>query len=151
MPKATKPGKFSVEEKSAMKDRAKELKSPAGPSCGETDVLAAIEEMPDEDKDIATNFHQLVAEVAPDLVPRTWYGMPAYATPGKSGKVICFFQGASKMKTRYNTVGFSDTANLDEGSMWPTAFALQTWNATNNKKLSALVKKAIADPTDPTH
>jgi len=120
-----------------------ELKTRPGQRNGEADVLAAIEEMPDEDKDIATRFHQLVAEVAPDLVPRTWYGMPAYATPGKSGKVICFFQGATKMKTRYNTVGFSGSANLDDGSMWPTAFAVQTWNATNNIELSALVKKSI--------
>jgi len=126
-----------------MKDRAMELKTRPGQRNGEADVLAAIEEMPDEDKDIATRFHQLVAEVAPDLVPRTWYGMPAYATPGKSGKVICFFQGATKMKTRYNTVGFSGSANLDDGSMWPTAFAVQTWNATNNIELSALVKKSI--------
>lgn len=126
-----------------MKDRAKELKSPAGQGDGESDVLAAIDEMPDEDKEIATSFHELVHEIAPDLVSRTWYGMPAYATPGKKGKVICFFQGATKMKTRYNTVGFSDTASLDEGSMWPTAFALQTWNATNSKKLSALIKKSI--------
>lgn len=144
MSKTTPSGQFSAEEKAAMKDRARELKSTAGHSDGEADVLAAIKEMPDEDKAVATHFHQLVAEVAPDLVPRTWYGMPAYATPGKSGKVICFFQGATKMKTRYNTIGFSDTATLDEGSMWPTAFALQAWNATNNKKLSALVKKAIA-------
>lgn len=126
-----------------MKDRAKELKTPAGQSDGEADVLAALEEMPEEDRDIAINFHRLVHEVAPDLVPRTWYGMPAYATPGKSGKVICFFQGAAKMKTRYNTVGFSDTAPLDDGSMWPTSLALQTRSTTNRKTLSALIKKSI--------
>jgi len=143
MTTTTKSGGFSAEESAAMKARAAELKAQAGGSDGEADVLAKINEMPDEDKALATCFHQLVHEVAPDLVPRTWYDMPAYATSGRSGKVVCFFQSASKMKTRYNTVGFSDSASLDEGSMWPTSFALQRWNATNDKELRALVKKAV--------
>lgn len=127
-----------------MKDRAKELKAQASGSDGEADVLAKIDQMPGEDKALATCLHQLVHEVAPGLVPRTWYGMPAYATSGRSGKVVCFFQSAKKMKTRYNTVGFSDAASLDDGSMWPTSFSLLRWDSTVEKKLRALVKKAVA-------
>jgi len=144
MATTTKSRCFSAPEKKAMRDRAKELKAQASGSDGEADVLAKIDEMPDEDKALATSFHQLVHGVAPDLVPRTWYGMPAYATPGRDGRVVCFFQGAAKMKTRYNSIGFSDTACLDEGSMWPTSFALLRWNASNEKQLRALVRKAIA-------
>lgn len=140
----TKSGGFSAEESAAMKERAKELKAPTGGLEGEADVLAKIDEMPGPDKALAKGFHQLVHEVAPDLVPRTWYGMPAYATPGRSGKVVCFFQSAEKMKTRYNTVGFSDSASLDQGSMWPTAFALLRWNSAVEEELRALVERAIA-------
>jgi len=99
--------------------------------------------MPDEDRALPTSFPQLVHDVAPDLVHRTWYGMPAFGTPGRDGKVVCFFQSAAKMRTRYNTIGFSDIACLDEGSMWPTSFALLRWNATNEKQLRALVKSAV--------
>ncbi|MEP7055530.1 MAG: hypothetical protein ABI912_09810 [Actinomycetota bacterium] len=140
----TKSAGFSADEKKAMRDRASELKAQASGSDGEADILAKIDEMPDEDGAMATSFHQLVRSVAPDLVPRTWYGMPAYATPGRDGKVVCFFQSAAKMKTRYNSIGFSDTARLDEGSMWSTSFALLTWNASNEKRLRAIVKKAVA-------
>jgi len=143
MATTTKSDRFSAEEKEAMRDRAKELKAQASGSDGAAEVLAKIDEMPDEDKTLATSFHQLVHDVAPDLVPRTWYGMPAYATPGRDGKVVCFFQSAGKMRTRYNTIGFSDTASLDEGSMWPTSFALLRWNAINEKQLRALVKNAV--------
>ena len=127
-----------------MRDRAKELKARASESDGAAHVLAKIDEMPDEDKTLATSFHQLVQEVAPNLVPRTWYGMPAYATSGRSGTVVCFFQSAEKMRTRYNTVGFSDAAFLDDGSMWPTSFALLRWNSTIENKLRALVKRAVS-------
>lgn len=140
----TKPDSFSAAERAAMKDRAKELKAQASGSDSEADVLTKIDEMADEDKNLATMFHLLVQQTAPDLMPRTWYGMPAYATPGKNGKVICFFQSATRMRTRYNTIGFSDTASLDDGSMWPTSFALLQWNPTNEKNLRALVKKAVA-------
>jgi uncharacterized protein YdhG (YjbR/CyaY superfamily) len=122
---------FSAEEKAAMKERANELKAQAKDADGEADVLAKIAEMPPEDRSLATHFHELVHDVAPDLTPRTWYGMPAYATPGKSGKIICFFQSAAKMKTRFNTIGFSDSAALDNATMWPTSFAVLEWNAGN--------------------
>ncbi len=125
-----------------MRERAKELKAQASGADGEAAILAKIEGMPDEDKALATSFHQLVRDVAPELVSRTWYGMPAYATAG-DGKVVCFFQSAAKMKTRYSTIGFSDTASLDDGSMWPTTFALLEWNASNEKQLRALVGKAV--------
>lgn len=144
MTNTTKSGGFSAEESAAMKDRAKELKAQPGGSDGEADVLAKIDEMPDEDKALATHLHRLVHEVAPDLEARTWYGMPAYATPGKSGKVVCFFQSAGKMSTRYNVIGFSDTARLDDGAMWPTSFALLKWNPTVEKQLRALIGKAIS-------
>lgn len=127
-----------------MQDRANELRAQASGSDGEADVLAKIAEMPDEDKALATNFHQLVRAVAPNLVPRTWYGMPAYATPGRDGKVVCIFQGAAKMRARYNTIGFSDTASMDERSMWPTSFAPLRWNAVNAERLRTLVKRAVA-------
>ena len=135
---------FSAEEKAAMKERADELKAQAKGSDSEADVLAKIAEMPPEDRSLATHFHELVHDVAPDLTPRTWYGMPAYATPGKSGKIICFYQSAAKMKTRFNTIGFSDSAALDNATMWPTSFAVLEWNAGNEKQLRALVKKAMS-------
>jgi uncharacterized protein YdhG (YjbR/CyaY superfamily) len=135
---------FSAEEKAAIKERADELKAQAKGSEGEADVLAKIAEMPQQDRSLATHFHELVHDVAPDLTPRTWYGMPAYATPGKSGKIICFFQSAAKMKTRFNTIGFSDSAALDNATMWPTSFAVLEWNAGNEEQLRALVKKAVS-------
>lgn len=144
MKTTTPSGGFSTAESAAMKDRAKELKAQAGESDGQGDVLAKIHEMPDEDQALATRFHQLVQEVAPNLAPRTWYGMPAYATSGKNGKVVCFFQSAGKMNTRYNVVGFSDTARLDDGSMWPTSFAIRSWDSTVEKTMRALVTKAVS-------
>ncbi len=144
MTTTTRSGRFSDEESAAMKDRATELKAQASGSDGEADVLAKIDQMPDDDKALATCLHQLVREVAPELVPRTWYGMPAYATSGRSGKVVCFFQSARKMKTRYSTVGFGDAASLDDGSMWPTSYALLSWDSAVEEKLRALVIKAVA-------
>jgi len=137
----TTPG-FSTQEKAAMKERANELKARARASDGEADVLAKIAAMPPEDQALATRFHELVHDVAPDLTPRTWYGMPAYATPGASGSIICFFQGAAKMATRFSTIGFSDAAALDDATMWPTSFALLEWTADNEQRLRALVARA---------
>jgi uncharacterized protein YdhG (YjbR/CyaY superfamily) len=134
----TTPSKgFTAEERAAMRQRAKELKS-AG---GESDVLAKIAEMPKADRDLAKRIHAIVKVKAPELSPRTWYGMPAYA---KDDKVVCFFQSAAKFKSRYATLGFSDRANLDDGSMWPTSFALKKLTAAEEKKISALVKKAVS-------
>jgi uncharacterized protein YdhG (YjbR/CyaY superfamily) len=130
---------FSDEEKAAMKERAREVK--AGKADGESDVLAKIAEMPKADRDIAERLHALIKASAPDLTPRTWYGMPAYA---KGGKVVCFFQSAHKFKSRYATLGFSDKANLDKGAMWPTSFALKELTAAEEKKIGALVKKALS-------
>lgn len=135
---------FSAEEKAAMKERAKELKAQAKNSDGEADVLAKIAEMPQADRTLATRFHALVHDAAPGLIPRTWYGMPAYATPGKGGRIICFFQSAAKLKTRFNTIGFSDSAALDDGTMWPTSFAVIEWNAGNEQELRALVTRAVS-------
>jgi uncharacterized protein YdhG (YjbR/CyaY superfamily) len=122
-----------------MRDRAQELK--AGKSDGESDVLAKIAEMPESDRVMADRLHAIVKASAPALSPRTWYGMPAYA---KDGKVVCFFQSAQKFKTRYATVGFSDKANLDDGALWPTAFALKELTAAAEAKIAALVKKAVS-------
>jgi uncharacterized protein YdhG (YjbR/CyaY superfamily) len=120
-----------------MRERAKELKS-AG---GESDVLAKIAEMPKADRAMAERLHALIKATAPDLAPRTWYGMPAYA---KDDKVVCFFQSAQKFKSRYATLGFSDRANLDDGAMWPTYYALTKLTAAEEKKIAALVKKAVS-------
>jgi uncharacterized protein YdhG (YjbR/CyaY superfamily) len=128
---------FTAEERAAMRERAKELKS-AG---GEKEVLAKIAEMPKADRDMAKRIHAIVKAAAPELSPRTWYGMPAYA---KDDKVVCFFQSAEKFKSRYATLGFSDQANLDDGAMWPTAFALTKLTAAGEKKIAALVKKAVS-------
>jgi uncharacterized protein YdhG (YjbR/CyaY superfamily) len=128
---------FTAEERAAMKERAKELKS-AG---GEQEVLAKIAEMPQSDRAMAERVHAIVKASAPDLVPRTWYGMPAYA---KDDKVVCFFKSAAKFKSRYATLGFSDKANLDNGVMWPTDFALKKLTAAEEKKIAALVKKAVS-------
>jgi len=133
---------FSAEEKAAMKERAAELKKErSGKGDGEADVLAAIAKMPDADRVMAERVHAIVKSAAPDLAPRTWYGMPAWA---KDGKVVCFFQDAAKFKARYATVGFNDAANLDDGNMWPTSFALKKLTAADEKKFAALVKRAVS-------
>jgi uncharacterized protein YdhG (YjbR/CyaY superfamily) len=138
--KKTKP--FTKDELSAMKERAQEVKAEARrgkKADGESDVLAKIAEMSQPDRAMAERFHAIVKANAPVLAPKTWYGMPAYA---KDGKVVCFFQSAEKFKARYATFGFSDEANLDQGAMWPTAFALKELTAAEEKKIGALVKKA---------
>ncbi len=138
---------FTQEERAAMRERAQELKAEArrgpraGKADGESEVLAKIAEMPKSDRAIAERLHALIKASAPALSPRTWYGMPAYA---KDGKVVCFFQSAQKFKSRYATFGFSDTANLDKGAMWPTSFALKELTAAEEKKIAALVKKAVS-------
>jgi uncharacterized protein YdhG (YjbR/CyaY superfamily) len=133
---------FTAEERAAMKERARELKAARGGKAdGESDLLAKIAEMPEPDRSMAERLHALVKATAPDLAPRTWYGMPAYA---KDGKVVCFFQAASKFNARYATFGFNDTANLDKGDMWPTSFALKTLTDADEKKLGTLVKRAVS-------
>jgi uncharacterized protein YdhG (YjbR/CyaY superfamily) len=140
---------FTDEERAAMKERAQELKAQArrGSSAkkdkadGESDVLAKIAEMPEPDRTMAERIHAIIKASAPALSPRTWYGMPAYA---KDGKVVCFFQSAQKFNTRYATFGFSDKANLDDGAMWPVAFALMELTAAEEERISALVKKAAS-------
>jgi uncharacterized protein YdhG (YjbR/CyaY superfamily) len=133
---------FTAEERAAMKERAKELKAEAGKADGERAVLAKIAELPKPDRDLATRLHAIVKASAPDLSPKTWYGMPAYAN--KDGKVVCYFTPASKFKERYATFGFNASANLDEGHMWPTSFALEQLTATEEAKISKLVKKAVS-------
>src|SRR5436309_241472 len=130
---------FTDEEHGAMKDRIQELR--ADKADGEGAVLAKIAEMPEPDRTMAKRLHAIIKESAPTLSPRLWYGMPAYA---KDGKVVCFFQTAQKFKTRYATLGFSDKANLDEGTMWPTAFALTELTAADEARIGALVKKAVS-------
>jgi uncharacterized protein YdhG (YjbR/CyaY superfamily) len=132
---------FTDEERAAMKERAKELKAEAKKAEGESDVLAKIAEMPEPDRTMAERLHEIIKASAPALSPKTWYGMPAYA---KDGKVVCFFQGAQKFQSRYATLGFSDEAKLDEGAMWPTSFALKELTATEEAKISALVKRAVS-------
>ncbi len=131
---------FTAEERAAMRERAKERKASKGD--GEGDVLAKIAEMQGPDRALAERVHAIVTASAPGLSPRTWYGMPAYA---KDGKVVCFFQSAQKFKTRYATLGFSDKANLDEGAMWPTAFALKELTAAGEARIKKLVKTAVAE------
>ena len=133
--------RFTDEERAAMKERAKELKAAAGKADGERDVLAKIAEMPDPDRATAERLHAIVKDSAPELSPRTWYGMPAYAL---DGKVVCFFQSAARFKTRYATLGFSDRANLDDGAMWPTAFALPKLTAAAEARIVELVQKAVS-------
>jgi uncharacterized protein YdhG (YjbR/CyaY superfamily) len=138
----TKPSRgFTEEERAAMKARSRELKAARGKADGESDVLAAIAAMREPDRAMAERLHALIKASAPDLAPKTWYGMPAYAS---DGKVVCFFQSAEKFKTRYATFGFSDKANLDDGAMWPTAFALEKLTATEEARIAALVKKAVS-------
>ena len=138
---------FTDEERAAMKARARESKaearrgSRAGKADGESDVLAAIAELPEPDRAMAARLHAIISAGAPALSPKTWYGMPAYA---RDGKVVCFFQSAQKFKTRYATFGFSDSANLDEGSLWPVAFALKELSATEEATILALVTKAVS-------
>ena len=133
---------FTAEERAAMKERARELKAAKGKAEGESDLLAKIAEMPKADRVMAERLHAIVTSSAPELAPKTWYGMPAYAN--KDGKIVCFFRNASKFKDRYATFGFNDAANLDEGSMWPTSYALTSLTAADEKKIAALVKKAAS-------
>jgi uncharacterized protein YdhG (YjbR/CyaY superfamily) len=137
---------FTAAERAAMKERAQELKTEgrrgrAGKKDGESDLLAKIAEMPEADRVMAERLHAIVKETAPTLTPKTWYGMPAYA---KGGKIVCFFQSADKFKSRYATFGFNDDANLDDGAMWPTSFALTKLTAAEETKIRALVKKAVS-------
>src|SRR5262245_9175843 len=136
---------FTDEERAAMKERAKEQKAEARANKnraeGESDVLARIAEMQEPDRAMAKRLHEIIKASAPALSPKTWYGMPAYA---KDGKVVCFFQSAQKFNTRYASLGFSDAANLDEGALWPVAFALKELTGAEEAKISALVKKAVS-------
>jgi uncharacterized protein YdhG (YjbR/CyaY superfamily) len=132
---------FTADERAAMRERVKEMKAAASAEEAEKVVLAKIAEMPKADRFLAERVHAIVKDSAPDLAPRTWYGMPAYA---KDGKVVCFFQSADKFKARYATLGFSDMANLDKGDMWPTSFALKDLTAAEEKTIRALVKKAVS-------
>ena len=137
---------FTKEERAAMKERVKELKAEAGrgrggKADGESDLLAKIAEMPGPDRAMAERLHAIVKASAPDLSPKTWYGMPAYA---KDGKVVCFFQSAQKFNARYATFGFNDTAKLDEGAMWPTSFALKELTGAEEARIAALVRRAVS-------
>jgi hypothetical protein len=132
---------FTTEEKAAMKARARELKAASDEAEGEKEVLTKIAEMAEPDRTMAKRLHALIMASAPALSPRLWYGMPAYA---KNGKVVCHFQDAQKFKTRYATLGFSDAANLDEGRMWPVAYALKELTAADEARITALVKKAVS-------
>ena len=136
---------FTDEERAAMKARAQELKAEARASKnkadGETDVLAAIAAMPEPERTMAKRLHEIIKTSAPALSPKTWYGMPAYA---RDGQVVCFYQSAQKFKTRYASLGFSDAANLDEGALWPVAFALKEWTVAVEARIVALVKKAVS-------
>ncbi|MFQ3632664.1 iron chaperone [Roseiflexus sp.] len=137
---------FTDEERSAMKERARELKAEArankSRADGERDVCAKIAAMTEPERTMAQRLHEIITTSVPDLVPKTWYGMPAYA---RNGKIICFFQSAQKFNTRYATLGFSDAAHLDEGAMWPTAFALKELTAVEEAKIIALVRKAAGE------
>jgi uncharacterized protein YdhG (YjbR/CyaY superfamily) len=138
---------FTGEERAAMRERARELKAGArrgpraGKADGESDVLAKIAEMPEPDRAMAERIHAVIKASAPALSPKTWYGMPAYA---KDGKVVCYFQSAAKFKSRYATFGFNDAANLDEGAMWPTSFALRELTTADEARIGALVKRAVS-------
>ena len=132
---------FTPEERAAMKERARELKAATNRAEGEKTLLAAIAKMPKSDRVMGKRLHELITDTAPDLAPKTWYGMPAYA---KDDKVLCFFQSADKFKSRYATFGFNDTANLDQGAMWPTSFALKELTPDVEKKIARLVKKAVS-------
>jgi uncharacterized protein YdhG (YjbR/CyaY superfamily) len=133
---------FTPEERAAMKERAEELKAEARKADGESALLAKVAEMKGKDRAMGSRIHEIVKVEAPSLSPKTWYGMPAWAN--KDGKVVCFFQSAEKFKSRYATFGFSDQANLDAGAMWPTSFALTELTAADEKKIGALLKKAVS-------
>ena len=133
---------FSAEEKAAMKERAAELKAEKNKADGEKILLAKLAEFKGKDRAMAKRIHEIVTATAPSLMPKTWYGMPAWAN--KDGKVVCYFQDAAKFKSRYATFGFSDLANIDAGAMWPTSFALKDLTASDEKKIAALVKKAVS-------
>jgi uncharacterized protein YdhG (YjbR/CyaY superfamily) len=133
---------FTDEERAAMKERAKELKVEANKAEAEKAALAAITAMKEPDRSMAKRIHEIIKANAPNLMPKTWYGMPAYAN--KDGKIVCFFQTAQKFNTRYSTFGFNDAANLDEGVMWPTSFALKGLTAAEEERISSLVKKAVS-------
>jgi hypothetical protein len=141
---ATKPAKaskgFTAEEKAAMRETAKERKASTDKADGERDLLAKIAEMPPSDRALAERLHAIIKTSAPDLASKTWYGMPAYA---KDGQIVCFFQCADKFKSRYATLGFSDKANLDDGAMWPTTYALKELTATDEAKIAALIRQAV--------
>ena len=137
---------FTAEERAAMKERAKELKAEArankNRADGESDLLSKIAELPEPERDLATRLHAIIKDNAPDLFPKTWYGMPAYAN--KDGKIVCFFQSAQKFNTRYATLGFSDAANLDDGALFPVAYALKGLTAAEEASIGALVRKAAS-------
>ena len=132
---------FTPEERAAMRERARELKAEANKAAGEADLLAKIAEMPEPERAMATRLHEIIKANAPALAPKTWYGMPAYA---RDDKVVCFFQSAQKFNARYATFGFNDTANLDEGVLWPVAFALKALTPEVEARIAALVKKAVS-------
>ncbi len=140
-----KSGGFTAEERAAMRARAQELKAEAraaeDKAAGESAVLAAIAEMQEPDRAMAERLHAIIKASAPALSPKTWYGMPAYA---RDGKIVCFFQNSQKFKTRYATLGFNDAANLDEGTLWPVAYALKELTATDEARIATLVKKAVS-------
>src|SRR6187431_882112 len=136
--KSAKKDTFSAEERAAMKERARELKAQKSRAAGESDLLEKIAEMPQSDRTMAERIHAIVSATAPDLAPKTWYGMPAYAN--EDGKVVVFFQDSGKFKYRYSTLGFQDTANLDDGDMWPASFALMAWSPAVEKQVVALVE-----------
>ncbi|HEY8115371.1 MAG TPA: DUF1801 domain-containing protein [Actinomycetota bacterium] len=133
--------RFTAEERAAMKERARELKAAKTKEEGERALLAKIAEMPEPDRAMAERLHAIITKSAPSLSPKTWYGMPAYA---KDDEIVCFFKSADKFKSRYATFGFEEAANLDEGAMWPTSFALKRLTAADEKKIGALVKKAAS-------
>jgi uncharacterized protein YdhG (YjbR/CyaY superfamily) len=132
---------FTAEERAAMRERAQELKAEARKADGESALLAKVAEMPKADRALAERIHAIVKATAPDLSPKTWYGMPAYA---RDGKVVCFFQSADKFNSRYATFGFSDEANLDEGVMWPTSFAVKDLTGAEEARIAELVKQAVS-------
>lgn len=132
---------FSAEERAAMRERVRERKAGESREAGTAELLAAIKKMADADRVLATRVHAIVTATAPSLFPKTWYGMPAYANADE--KVVCFFKGAGKFKTRYATLGFSDQAHLDDGAMWPTEFAVKTLSAAEEARITALVKQAV--------
>lgn len=138
-------GGFTAEERAAMRERAKELaaeeRASKNRAAGESDLLTKIAEMPEPDRSMAARLHAIITASAPELWPKTWYGMPAYA---RDGKIVCFFQSAAKFGARYATFGFNDTAHLDEGNMWPTSFALQALTPADEARIVALVKRAVS-------